>query len=130
MHNTNLKQVLATLTALEPLYHAACPDATTEDFEKLVSAEFWEVGASGNTYSREFALNALRSRLTTPNDDMWQTSHFAIKQVSSSVFLLTYLLTQPMRRTKRLTVWQNVDNHQWQAVYHQGTVVSDYANQA
>lgn len=130
MHNTDLKQVLATLTALEPLYHAACPDATPEDFERLVSPDFWEVGASGNTYSREFALHALQHRATTPNNAMWQTSDFAIKQVSSDVFLLTYLLTQPIRHTKRLTVWQNVDNQHWQAVYHQGTVVSDYAKPA
>lgn len=129
MDDTDLNQVLTTLTALEPLYHAACPTANIDDFERLVSADFWEVGASGNTYSRDFARNALRNRPSMPNPDMWQTRHFAIQQVTNHVYLLTYLLIQPMRETKRLTVWQNVDKNQWQAVYHQGTVISDYANQ-
>lgn len=129
MKNTELNRVLTTLTLLEPLYHAACPAANIDDFEQLVSVDFWEVGASGNTYSRAFARNALLNRPSRPNPDMWQTSHFALQQVSSQVYLLTYLLTQPMRETKRLTVWQNVDNNHWQAVYHQGTVISDYANQ-
>ncbi len=126
---TDLDKILTTLTSLEPLYHAACPEANSKDFERLVSADFWEVGASGKTYSRAFALDALQNRPTRPSSDMWQTSEFSIKSLNGNVFLLSYLLTQPMRHTKRLTVWQIVDNQHWQAVYHQGTVVSDYANQ-
>lgn len=129
MPPAKLSEILSELSTLEPLYHAACPQANIEDFERLVSTDFWEVGASGKTYSRTFARNALQNRPSIPNQDMWQTSDFAIQQVSSTVFLLSYRLTQPMRTTKRMTVWQIVDNRHWQAVYHQGTVVSDYAKQ-
>lgn len=123
MTSLDLNHILQILQELEPIFHAACPGATEADFERLVAPDFWEVGASGNTYTREFALNALKNRLATPPAEMWQTSDYKVNQVSVNVYLLTYTLTQPMRITKRLTVWQHTIKG-WQAVYHQGTVVS------
>jgi len=123
MINNHLDSVLKTLKQLEPIYHAACPEATEDDFERIVSPDFWEIGASGKVYTREFALGVLKSRQASPPKEMWQTSDYQVKRVSKTIYLLTYTLTQPMRVTKRLTVWQYTAKG-WQAVYHQGTVVS------
>ena len=62
-----LTPMLDELRHLEDLYHAACPDATLEHFDRLVAPDFWE--------------------------------------------------------TWRMTLWRH-DGERWQAVYHQGTVVS------
>lgn len=116
-----MTDILQTLQTLEPIFHAACPQATVADFERLVAPDFWEVGASGRIYDRAFALNALRNRPTTPEDAMWQTSDYAIQALGEQVFLLTYALSQPNRVTRRMSIWRLTDN-QWQVLYHQGTV--------
>jgi hypothetical protein len=124
MLNPNLKSILQTLEQLEPIFHAASPNATEADFEQLVSPVFWETGASGAVYTREFALNVLKNRSSTPDQSNWVTSNHEITQAGQDVYLLTYTLQQPSRITRRLTVWQKTKNS-WLAVYHQGTVVTD-----
>ena len=106
---------------IEPLFHAVCPEATESLFEELVADDFWEIGASGRNYSREFALNTLKSRQSTHAEN-WQTNDYHLSQIGESVYLLTYTLHQPNRKTLRLTIWQRV-NGRWKAAYHQGTVV-------
>lgn len=124
---SHLHSVLEELTALEPLFHAACSDATPTLFESLVAPEFWEIGASGQPYSRAFALSALANRAQPPTDAHWQTSDYHIMDIGGGNYLLTYLLRQQFanqapRTTRRLTVWQR-RGEQWVAVFHQGTVV-------
>lgn len=117
-----LKPILEELQRLEPLFHAAYVEASPERFEQLVAPEFWEIGASGRRYSREFALALLINREQMPQADAWQTSDFHVTEAGTDSYLLTYNLYQPGRVTRRMTVWRR---HQgaWQAVYHQGTVV-------
>ena len=116
-----LAPLLEELKHLESLFHAACPNASEEMFEMLVADNFWEIGASGRKYSRAFALSVLTSRQLTEQDS-WKTSDYHLSQVGETVYLLTYMLHQPNRITRRLTVWERTDNY-WKAVYHQGTVV-------
>lgn len=116
-------EILSELRQLEPTFHAAYPKATVQDFELLVDENFWEIGASGKTYDRAFALHTLKNRASIPSPTMWQTSDYAVRKVGDSVFLLTYTLTQPMRITKRLSVWEATP-HGWKVVFHQGTVVN------
>ena len=118
-----MTELLDLLQALEPIYHAACPQATVEDFERLVAAGFWETGASGRIYDRAFALAALKNRPATPDAAMWQTSDYAVQVLTPEICLLTYTLQQPGRITRRMTIWQCIQG-QWQAIYHQGTVVT------
>jgi hypothetical protein len=124
MQQTNLKSILQILEQLEPIFHAAYPEATAADFERLVSPDFWEVGASGKVYSREFALNVLKNRPSMPDSSNWQTSDYQVSLAGKDVYLLTYVLQQPTRLTRRLTIWQHTENG-WQALYHQGTVVTN-----
>ena len=119
-----MQNIFETLQRLEPVFHAACPQATVADFERLVAADFWEVGASGRIYDRQFALDTLKNRPAMPSAEMWQTSDYALKVLSEHTFMLTYTLRQPWRTTRRMTIWQQQDT-QWQALYHQGTTVTD-----
>lgn len=119
----HLADVLNELQALEPVFHAAHPNATPADFERLVSPDFWEVGATGRRYSRAFALQVLRDRHGHPDPATWITDEFHVQQAGDAVYLLTYRLKQPGRVTRRLTVWRRELDH-WLAIYHQGTVVS------
>ena len=119
-----LVPVLQELMHLEPLLHAATNDAMPERFEELIAPEFWEVGASGRRYSREYVLGILRSRRRDHAEDDWKTSGFHVFEVAPDNYLLTYTLQQPGRVTRRSTLWRRVDDT-WKAVYHQGTVVQE-----
>jgi hypothetical protein len=118
-----LAPLLEELRGLEDRYHAAFPDATLEDFDRLVAPEFWETGAAGRLYSRAFARQVLAQRPHRPDPATWQTDGHHLQPVGAGVWLLTYRLRQPGRTTRRTTLWRR-DGERWQAVYHQGTVVS------
>lgn len=118
----DIDTVLQELSALEPLYHAACPEANEDAFAQLVAADFWEIAASGRVYDRAYALNALKTR-PTPSPENWQTDRFAVEMLAENVYLLTYTLRQPGRVTLRMTLWLR-HGQQWQARFHQGTVVT------
>lgn len=118
----NLQPILEELQRLEPQFHAAYPGATPEKFEELVAPEFWEIGASGRRYSREFALSVLTERQKGPAEEAWKTKDFHVFEVGEGSYLLSYTLLQPDRVTLRATLWRR-DAGCWKAIFHQGTVV-------
>lgn len=118
-----LRPVLEELQRLEPLFHAAYPHASPGQFEDLVAPGFWEVGASGRRYSREFVLEVLSERDPQPGEDTWSTDGFHIVEAGDAHYLLTYTLYQPGRVTRRMTLWRR-RGEGWNALYHQGTVVA------
>ena len=69
----HLAPLLDELRPLEDLYHAAYPDATPADFDRLVDPGFWEVGATGRCYSRAFARQVLTDRHGRPDPATWLT---------------------------------------------------------
>ena len=117
-----LQPILRELRELEPLFHAAAAMATPRHFEDLVAPDFWEIGASGRCYSRDFALCALRDRASVPDDARWQVSDEQVHALANGLVLLSYTLRQPGRVTRRATVWRRGAGG-WQAVFHQGTPV-------
>ncbi len=117
-----LKGILEELKELEPIFHAAHFDASPEKFAQLVAPEFWEVGASGNRYSRDFALKVLTERQEPPDAAAWRTDDWHVMEAGQHNYLLTYTLFQPGRVTRRLSVWRRLGSS-WQVIYHQGTVV-------
>lgn len=119
-----LVPVLEELRRLELLFHPASAQATAQRFEELVAPEFWEVGASGRRYSREFALEVLKERQREPAEEVWEAKDFHIAEISEHNYLLTYTLLQPGRVTRRATLWRRSAGG-WQAIYHQGTVASE-----
>ena len=86
--------------------------------------DFWEIGASGNIYSREYVLNELDRRHQTHSTekDVWETSNFYCRKLAQDVYLLTYNLLQGERKTRRSTIWQQTQTG-WKIAFHQGTIL-------
>jgi len=54
-----LLPTLTELIPLEPIFHTQDFGVTPSDFERRMAPEYWEIGASGRRYSREFILDFL-----------------------------------------------------------------------
>lgn len=122
---SELAGVLEELKAREPIFHRPEWGTARADFERMTAEDFWEVGASGRRYSREFVLDELERRYATPREDNLEPFDFHCRRLSEDVYLLTYTLRQPEERwTRRATIWQKTSQG-WEIVYHQGTVVQD-----
>jgi len=113
----DLIKILDELRRLEPLFH------TGHDAERIAAPTFWEVGASGRRYSRQYVLDVLRERAANPEPEDWRVEDFSLAPAGADHYLLSYTLHQGERVTRRLTVWQR-SGGRWQAIYHQGTIVT------
>jgi hypothetical protein len=120
-----LAGILAALAAREPIFHHPEFGTSRESLEPMMADDFWETGASGRRYSREFVLDELMRRSKTPHEDVWETSDFFCRRLAADMYLLTYTpLQQGSRLTRRASIWQKTDDD-WKVVYHQGTIVQD-----
>ena len=120
-----LLTALADLSAREPIFHRPEFGTTHADFERMMAEDFWETGASGRRYSREFVLDELEKRFAAPQQEEWEASDFECRRLGEDTFLLTYTLLQDRTRlTRRATIWQKTPEG-WKIVYHQGTIVQD-----
>ena len=108
----------------EPLFHRREFGTTRQDFERMMAPGFWEVGASGRCYGRDFVLEALEQRFTSQQQDLWRVEAFHCTELATDLYLATYTLHQGPRVTRRSTIWRHSADG-WQAVYHQGTVVQE-----
>ncbi|HEX4109429.1 MAG TPA: DUF4440 domain-containing protein [Solirubrobacteraceae bacterium] len=119
-----LAPVLRELRDREPLFHRFGPSDTLETADALISEIFWETGASGARYDRQTVLRVLAERLREPGRGReWHPSEWAVRELSPELFLLTYTLDEPARRTRRTTIWRRHEG-EWSVEYHQGTVVA------
>jgi hypothetical protein len=83
---------------------------------------FWEVGASGRRYGREFIL-ANHVKVAVSASAQGCTSHdHALRELGPGHYLHTYTLNQQGRLTRRATLWRQSPSG-WQILYHQGTVI-------
>ena len=124
-----LLDVLRELARREPLFHRRELVNSRADFERETAEDFWETGASGRRYSREYVWAILKERYESSDQDeytveRWETRDFQLREVAPNTYLLTYTLWgQGGRLTRRLTVWQGSAEDGWKTLYHQGTVV-------
>jgi len=118
--------ILEELKRREPLFHRPELGTTRRDFENMTDKGFWEVGASGRRYSREFVLDTLDGRLPQPDEDRWNTQGFHCLEIAPDNYLVTYTLAQGARVTRRATLWRRSKTG-WKVLYHQGTVVEQTA---
>ena len=119
-----LQPVFDELRSREPIFHTERFGRSLENFESGTAPDFWEVGASGRRYSREFILSMRRNdALVDADAEGWKANEFGLRQLGPDCFLLTYTLDQQGRVTRRATVWERV-SETWRIVYHQGTVVT------
>ena len=122
--DTKLLPILEELQRREPIFHRPEFGTTRRDFEAMTEPDFWEVGASGRRYSREYVLDVLEERYRQPLEDNWETSNFHCREIAADNYLLTYTLKQGSRTTRRATLWRHAAQC-WKIVYHQGTVVAE-----
>jgi hypothetical protein len=119
------RTVLEELQRREPIFHRAEFARTRADLEAMTAKDFWEVGASGRRYSREYVLRTLAARQENPvDDDDWKALDFHCRELARDVYLLTYTLLQGERRTRRASIWQR-SAAGWKILFHQGTVVQE-----
>ena len=57
-----LSDILAQLIRREPIFHRSELGTTRADFDNMTTQDFWEVGASGRRYSRNYVLDMLEGR--------------------------------------------------------------------
>ena len=119
-----LLPILDALKQREPIFHRPEFGITRQDFEAMTEADYWEVGASGRRYSRDYVLDVLEERFKHPVEEHWETSDFHCREIAVDNYLLTYTLKQGERITRRATLWRRTAQA-WKIVYHQGTVVAD-----
>ncbi len=124
------EKILEELKAREPIFHH--PDkfgSSKQDILNMTCNEFWEIGASGNVYTREYVVNVLLQRYGDPNyQDIWKTKDFKLIQIAPDNYLITYVLIQEERITRRSTIWR-MENSHWKIVYHQGTLLQEKNNE-
>ena len=124
--------VLKELIQREPLFHHPEFGRNKEDFEAMTDLDFWEVGASGRRYSREYVISGVVKRyedpqyegVNSPPENNWKTEDFYCREIALNTYLLTYTLVQEERITRRATLWQKCSDN-WKILYHQGTVVQE-----
>ncbi|HVU81623.1 MAG TPA: DUF4440 domain-containing protein [Rhodanobacteraceae bacterium] len=120
----HLQEVLDELRRREPIFHHPGFGTSRADYMRMTTDDFWEIGASGQRYSRAFVLDVLEARLTNPVDESdWESRDFHVREIAPDVYLLTYTLRQGERLTRRSTIWRRADGG-WKIVFHQGTVVA------
>jgi hypothetical protein len=120
---SRLGRVEAELSRLEPIFHRPELGTARADYEGRTTDDFWEVGASGRRYSREYVIDTVLERGPVPGEEQWVTSDFHCRELGPDTYALTYTLRQEERVTRRLTLWRQTQNG-WKALYHQGTVVA------
>ena len=120
----DLLRLLDELIRIEPIFHTTEFGTTPADLQRRMSPSYWEVGASGRRYSRDFILHNFEQ--TPPIDAHaagWQATDHALRRLGPQTVLLTYNLQQGPRLSRRATIWQHSPEG-WLVVYHQGTIVS------
>jgi hypothetical protein len=119
-----LRPVLKELMAREPLFHRPDIANSRAQFESMMAPSFWEVGASGRRYSREYVLDILEERLENPVPDVWRTRDAYCLEIAPDNYLVTYTLQQGERVTRRSSIWRRTGTG-WCVLFHQGTVVQE-----
>ena len=127
---SDLHSVLEELRRREPIFHRPKFASDRDGFEQMMSPDYWEVGASGRRYSRDFILRTLEEDPPVDADAAgWQSWDHECRRLGPETYLLTYTLRQGERLTRRVTIWLSTPEG-WQVLYHQGTIVSADAEDA
>ena len=120
----DLQPIFAELRRFEPIFHREAFGKSIEDFRRRMAPGYWEVGASGQRYDRDFILKTLGHNLPVDAEAAgWKCSDFGLRMLGPDAYLFTYTLDQNGRITRRSTIWEKNDA-EWRILFHQGTIVS------
>jgi hypothetical protein len=117
-----LARVRDELGELEAVLHRPAPGWARADLSRLVTRDFWEIGASGRRYSRDYVLDVLQERSWQGSPAPFDPSGFEVQHLGGELFLLSYDLLQDGRRTRRASVWFRTP-YGWKCRFHTGTPV-------
>lgn len=120
-----LRPVLAELLAREPIFHHREFVHDRASFESATADDFWEVGASGKRYGREYVWSVLAERFKGDETATYEISDAQVREIAPQTYLLTYTLDDGDRLTRRLTIWQGSAASGWKILFHQGTVAQE-----
>lgn len=113
--------VITELSAREPIFHRRKFGTTRGDLERMTVEAFWEIGASGKVYQRDQVIDTVLKRFADgPEPHDWPCRDFRLTTLSDGLFLISYILDEPGRVTRRSTIWQETGEG-WKVVFHQGT---------
>jgi hypothetical protein len=119
-----LLPILDELRRREPIFHSPEFGASAADYAQATAPDYWEVGASGRRYSRDFILHSLYPEPPAfANSLGWESWDYALRRLGPDTYLITYVLRQGERLTRRATIWLNARDG-WKILYHQGTIVA------
>lgn len=111
------------IRALEPIFHSSPVGSSREVFEAMTDESFFEVGASGRVYTREFIIDEVSRRYASNEvDGLLDVSEFRVTSIAEEIWLATYRLTQGSRISRRSTIWSATPAG-WVGLFHQGTLV-------
>lgn len=123
MSDLQLNDILEELSAREPIFHRREFGTSRADLECMIDAAFWEIGASGNVYRRGYVIETLLERYAKgPEPHHWPCRDFTLTFLAEGVYLLSYVLEEPGRITRRSTIWRRSEEG-WKIVFHQGTLM-------
>lgn len=81
----HLQKLLDELRQREPIFHHPGFGTSRADYMRMTVDDFWEIGASGQRYSRAFVLDVLEARLTNPIDESDREScDFHVRELAPS----------------------------------------------
>jgi len=122
--DADLLIIFEQLRRREPIFHTPEFGSTVAEFDSAMAPDYWEVGASGRRYSREFILRMFdENPPVNAATEEWETHGFGFRSIGPDTYLMTYTLRQKERVTRRCTIWQR-NAGRCQILYHQGTVVA------
>jgi hypothetical protein len=115
--------LLQLMCSLETRLHAPAVRADKAQLEKLLHADFFEIGRSGTSYQRAGIIEQLLTQKT--HATIW-AQDFALSMPGYSVALLVYKSAhinaqgELTMHAQRSSMWQ-YDELGWQMRFHQGT---------
>jgi hypothetical protein len=119
--------LLSKLQALEVELHHPDVRRSRERLEQLLHPDFYEVGRSGRTYTRDTVIDQLTAEQSQP---IMESGAFTLLELAPGVALLTYrsAFADPERglsyHALRSSLWLKTSNS-WQMRYHQGTAAAE-----
>lgn len=124
--SSHLLPIQKELSEREPIFHRLELGTSREALLSMTTDDFWEVGASGKQYSREFIINVLQERYAKNESEEWSTHDFYCQEIAENNYLLTYTLILNSIHTQRSTLWRKTKEG-WKIVYHQGTITQNHS---
>lgn len=97
---------------------------SSEELNKILADDFFEIGSSGKIFDKKECLvsGVVLTEMSLHN--------YEIHPLASNVILATYFITDKTRNrnTFRSSIWKRIDGR-WQLYYHQGTTTELQLNE-